>query len=230
MNKISFENRIKRLKLTCDLKDDDKVRHFHNGYEYLEIGGVKWATMNVGATRVTDYGLYFQWGDTQGCTADQVGSREGKKIFYWNDYKWTEDGGSTFTKYNSTVRKTVLEASDDAVTAVWGGNWRMPTKEDFDALRNNTTNEWKTNYQGSGINGILFTDRTDSSKKLFFPACGYCENGFVYGVGNYGFYWSSSLYSNNVRGARHFGFSKSGAKIYGSYRYCGFGIRGVLAE
>jgi hypothetical protein len=33
--------------------------------------------MNVGASSVTDTGLYFQWGDTQGYTASQVGSGEG---------------------------------------------------------------------------------------------------------------------------------------------------------
>ena len=29
-------------------------------HDYVEIGGIKWATMNIGATSVTDYGLYFQ--------------------------------------------------------------------------------------------------------------------------------------------------------------------------
>ena len=47
------------------------------GHDYVEIGGLKWATMNVGATGVTDYGLYFQWGDTQGYTASQCGSVQG---------------------------------------------------------------------------------------------------------------------------------------------------------
>ena len=51
------------------------------GHEYVEIAGIKWATCNIGANSITDYGLYFQWGDTQGYTADQVGSGEGKKFF-----------------------------------------------------------------------------------------------------------------------------------------------------
>lgn len=29
------------------------------GHEYVEIGGVKWATMNVGASSITDTGQYF---------------------------------------------------------------------------------------------------------------------------------------------------------------------------
>ena len=35
--------------------------------EYVDLGlSVKWANMNVGAESETDYGLYFQWGDTVG--------------------------------------------------------------------------------------------------------------------------------------------------------------------
>ena len=57
--------RIKRFSLSCTLNDNGTLRHFHNGYEYVEIGGIKWAVCNVGAKKPTDSGLYFQWGDTQ---------------------------------------------------------------------------------------------------------------------------------------------------------------------
>ena len=39
----------------------------NNGYDYVDLGlpsGTLWATMNVGASKPSDYGLYFQWGDT----------------------------------------------------------------------------------------------------------------------------------------------------------------------
>ena len=38
-----------------------------NDKAYVDLGltsGTLWATMNVGATSETDYGSYFQWGDT----------------------------------------------------------------------------------------------------------------------------------------------------------------------
>lgn len=86
-----------------------------NGHDYVEIGGIKWATMNVGANSVADYGLYFQWGDTQGYTASQVGSGEGQKYFGWADYKYgngtSSPGDTDMTKYNATDGKTVLELS-----------------------------------------------------------------------------------------------------------------------
>ena len=36
-----------------------------NGFDYVDLGlpsGTKWATMNVGASKPSDFGLYFQWG------------------------------------------------------------------------------------------------------------------------------------------------------------------------
>jgi len=38
------------------------------GHDYIEINGIKWATVDIGADSPTDAGLYFQWGDTQGYT------------------------------------------------------------------------------------------------------------------------------------------------------------------
>ena len=97
-------------------------------HDYVEIGGIKWATMNIGASSITDNGLYFQWADTQGYTAAQCGSGEGQKYFGWADYKYGAGGSITdpanITKYNSTDGKTVLDAEDDSATAAWGGNWK----------------------------------------------------------------------------------------------------------
>ena len=65
-------------------KDDSKVHYFgdpYNGHQYVEIGGLKWATMNIGASQPSDYGLYFAWGETQGYTAEQVGYGEGQRYF-----------------------------------------------------------------------------------------------------------------------------------------------------
>ena len=40
-------------------------------YTAIDLGlpsGLKWANMNIGAEKETDYGKYFQWGDTIGYT------------------------------------------------------------------------------------------------------------------------------------------------------------------
>jgi hypothetical protein len=204
------------------------------GHDYVEIGGLKWATMNIGANSITDTGLYFQWGDVSGYTAEQVGSGEGQKYFGWEDYKYgngTSDPGETgMTKYNSTDGKTVLDASDDAAQANWGGSWRMPTTAEYVALGTATTSAWTSSYQDSGVAGLVLTDKTDSSKVLFFPAAGLCLNGSVYSVGSYGYYWSSSVLSSNVQEAYNLYFSsKRVGWQYYDYRYDGFAVRGVAS-
>ena len=201
-------------------------------HDYVEIGGVKWATMNVGANSITDTGLYLQWGDTQGYTADQVGCEEGKKCFdlFWKDYKWTEDEGRTFTKYDGSDY-TVLEASDDAVTVAWGDNWKMPTREEYAALGAAVNTEWTADYQGSGVAGMICTDKNDGSKVLFFPACGLCSDGSVSNVNSYGIYWSSSLLSGNVQKAYRLLLYSGTVNWQTSLdRYVGLPVRGVLAE
>lgn len=201
---------------------------FINGHEYVEIGGKKWATMNVGANSVTDTGLYFQWGDIQGYTPGQVGSGTGKKYFSWTDYKYCDGTSSNITKYNSTDGKTVLEISDDVARANWGGyQWRMPTVADYVALGDAVNTVWTDNYQGSSVAGIICTDKTDSSNVLFFPACSYCYEGNVGDMD--GYYWSSSLYSSNVNYTYFLTISSKGTTWDWHYgeRQHGYPIRAV---
>lgn len=200
-----------------------------NGHDYVEIGGIKWATMNVGATSETDYGLYFQWGDTQGYTADQVGSGEGQKVFHYTDYKWSNNGSnSVFTKYNETDGKTVLDLEDDAARANWGGQWRMPTKEELQTFYDAVNAVWTTNYNGSGVDGLLCTDKTDSSKTLFFPAAGYGESHNVVDVGGNGNYRSSSLDAVGSQSVYYLFFDSGGIQDDSDVRFYGFSVRPVL--
>ena len=77
---------------------------------YVEIGGVKWATMNIGAETETDYGFYFQWGDTARYTSGQCGANTTsyKKPFSWQDCVLhngtTASTAASFTKYNNSKR------------------------------------------------------------------------------------------------------------------------------
>ena len=202
-------------------------------HDYVEIGGLKWATMNVGANSVTDTGLYFQWGDTQGYTASQVGSGEGQKYFGWADYKYgngtSSPGSSGMTRYNSSDLLTRLDIVDDAAHANWRGMWRMPTKDEYIALRNAVNTTWTTNYQGSGVAGLVCSAKTDSSKVLFFPACGYCLNGSVYNVGIQGYYQSSSRHSSRPTFAFYFRCANGQANFQDNdWRNYGYTVRGVI--
>jgi len=201
-------------------------------YEWVEIGGVKWATKNVGAKTITDYGQYFSWGGVNGFTADQVSGSCHSKRFNWADYEL--GSGSTvsdITKYTSSDGKTVLESVDDAATANMGSGWRMPTTAEYAALGNAVNTAWTADYQGSGVAGLVCTDKTDNTKVLFFPACGYCGYGSVSNVGSNGNYWSSSLTSVFVQYAYRLVFSQSNVvwqSDIDGFRYLGFPVRGVV--
>ncbi len=171
---------------------------------YVDLGlpsGLKWATINVGATAPECYGDYFAWGETEPYYVTPITypiSWKKDKGYALASYFDMEDEGSTFIKYNLSRGKTTLELEDDAARQNWGGNWRMPTKAEQDELMNtdNCTWEKKTNYNGTNVSGYLVTS-TKNGNSIFLPAAG-C---FVQGtsldyVGSDGLYWSSSLYEN----------------------------------
>jgi hypothetical protein len=204
-------------------------------HDYVEIRGIKWATMNVGAESVTDTGLYFQWGDTQGYTASQVGSGSGKKYFDCEGYKYSEmiddycDCSSL--KYNNSDELYTLESEDDGATVTWGGNWKTPSKTEFETLINSTTSAWTNSYQGSGVKGVILTDKTDSSKVLFFPAAGAADKDRIFADDTCR-YWSNYIAEDEYKiGEAWYFESWSGGTVVGfDSRYCGLLVRAVLDE
>ncbi len=163
--------------------------------EAVDLGlpsGIKWANMNVGATKPEEYGAYFAWGETSP-----------KTTYDWSTYKWCNGSYNTQTKYCTSSsygvvdNKTTLDPEDDAAAVNWGGNWRMPTKAEQVELANtnNCTWEWKTNYNGTNVNGYLVTSKKNSNS-IFLPASGCRDGSSLINVGLYGYSWSSSLYEN----------------------------------
>ncbi len=161
-------------------------------HEYVDLGlpsGTLWATMNVGANSPEEYGDYFAWGETTP-----------KDWYDWSTYQWWNGGTDAYalTKYcnNSefgyngfTDNKTELDPEDDAATANWGPEWRMPSLAQIKELYMNCTWVWTTQ---NGINGRLFTASNGAS--LFLPATGDRWMGEFKNVGSWGYYWSRELF------------------------------------
>ena len=192
--------------------------------EMVDLGllsGNKWAKCNLGANSEEESGLYYQWGDTVGYTKEQIGV---DKQFArdWSDYKFGVK--DAFTKYNSTDGKTVLDLEDDAVYAELGGNWKMPTLDDWRELYNNTSKEWT---QINGVNGYKLT--APNGNYIFLPAAGFGNDSSIGNEGLYGYVWSSSLYSIGAFYALHCCFFSD--QFYHDYnygdRYFGFSVRGI---
>ena len=70
----------------------------------------------------------------------------------------------------------------------------MPTKAEQDELRNTSYTTWTWTSQ-NGVYGYKVTSKINGNS-IFLPATGYRINSILYGVGSFGLYWSSSLYTD----------------------------------
>lgn len=202
---------------TINISTCDSI-HTPEGLEMVDLGlptGLKWANMNLGATSPEDYGSFFAWGETIV-----------KKPYNWSTYFDTTDDGLHFIKYKNNGGKTTLDLEDDAAHANWGGDWRMPTYEEFNELKDNCTWTWTTNYNDVGVSGYIVSSKTNSNS-IFLPAAGFYVNSSLLNVGKAGGYWSSSLYESSSTFAYYFGISLS--KVEWNYynRHYGYSIRPV---
>lgn len=215
---IQSENYIKPNISVCD---SEREVHYNSLFihEYVDLGlpsGTLWATENIKDSNGND--LYFAWGDTQGYMASQVGT---DKNFSYADYKFGTSN-SNLTKYNSTDGKTILESEDDAATVLWGENWCIPTKEQFQELIANTTTTWTTT---DGKTGITFTSTNGNS--VFFLAFGIAMDGEIYTIDNWGYYWSRSSYADYGAWCIYFRNDKKIVNTGSVTRYGGYTVRPV---
>ena len=133
----------------------------------------------MGATSPEQAGLYFAWGETQGYTGEQVEA---------SVRTFDED---TYLAGSAASISTDLTLEQDAAHVNLGGDWRMPTKAEFEELSNNCTFTWTDDYNGTGVTGDVITSKTNGNS-IFLPASGFCNYSSVDRVGSGGYYWSAS--------------------------------------
>ena len=206
------------------------VAHFAvimNGHAYVDLGlpsGMFWANCNVGADNPEDYGDYFAWGETQP-----------RDYYSWSTYRYCHGTSGTLTKYcnkssygyNGFIDNlTTLLSVDDAATANWGNEWRMPTQEEWQELFDNTTSTWTTK---NGVNGRAFTAANGNS--VFMPAAGSINGSSNINIGSDNYCWSSSLGTSYPYNARCISFSRSSASCTSQrYRFFGHSVRAVRSS
>ena len=175
-----------------------------NGYEYVDLGlSVMWATCNIGADSLEDYGNYYAWGET-----------ETKETY-------TSDNSVT---YGVEMDEFSGDAEYDAATANWGSPWRMPTSSEISELISDCTWTWTTL---NSVNGYKVTGTSGNS--IFLPAAGHRYSSLLDNAGSEGYYWSSSLGTVYTINAAHLLFDSSG--VYHNHfifsRYYGQSVRPV---
>ena len=221
----NWVNYASRLHSIDSYKERNEFTLATNGA--VDMGtSVKWAANNLGATKPEEYGGYYAWGETQT-----------KSNYNAYTYKWSngdiekltkycpEDGADYWDGEGTPDGKTTLDLEDDAAHANWGGTWRMPTDAEWTELRESCLWEWAT-YEGK--EGFNVYD-VGGGNSIFLPAAGRLLGTSTYNVGSRGYYWSSSLKTDNPLRAWYVDFYSSRAYRYydGSIRYVGLSIRPV---
>ena len=124
--------------------------------EAIDLGlpsGTLWASYNIGATKPEEYGDYFAWGETTP-----------KSVYNFSTYLYKrEEYDHTYTDIGRNISGT----NYDVAHIKWGGDWCMPTKEDFNELWTNCIHSWT---MVNGVKGMLFT--ASNGKSIFLPAAG----------------------------------------------------------
>lgn len=177
---IHIYNNTPATKYTVKFKAPANSETTIDGHDYVEIGGKKWATMNVGATTVagspeTAYGDYYAWGETVTYyTKVDFNNEDLKSSISWkgtniegahinnNKYQhnWPCYSGTNPFKEWSTApygADGVLNEGCDVAHSSWGSSWRMPTKADFDNLVKACCGSTSGYSEPAPDNGTIFT-------------------------------------------------------------------------
>lgn len=202
------------------------VSGIEGNYTYVDLGlesGTKWATYNVGATKPTECGDYFAWGEIK------PKEKYGPDTYTW--YNATADSVTKYctnSEYGDIDNNVLLEDDDDAVTANWGAAWRMPTNKQQQELKESCDWKWVENFNGSGVSGQLGTSLANGAT-IFLPAAGQRDGEILYYVGQHGFYWSSEINDFSPSGAYYYRLDENGV-YWGDYlgRENGNSVRAVL--
>lgn len=183
-----------------------------SSFNYVDLGlpsGLKWANCNLGASAPEKTGKYYAWGEVSE-----------KQSYNWGTYNYYKD--TALIKYTNSDMLSSLEPADDAARAILGSAWRMPTREEFAELYNNCTKEYKTQ---NGANGYRFTGPNGNS--IFVPMAGGREGEGLLSNGESGFYWVSTLYSEDTEYAWGFIVEPTSCYETSYYRMLGQTIRPV---
>ena len=131
-----------------------------------------------------------------------------------------------------------LEAADDAVNKILGGDWQIPTTEIWQALYDANTKMVNWEFYGNKgsetiVQGMKISKKDDSNTYIFLPAGGQVGRGnngtSFYYVNSEGCYWSGTAGDPNT-GAYRLNFSLSYQRVYpkGNFgRYYGYLVRPV---
>ncbi len=181
--------------------------------EAIDLGlpsGTKWASYNLGASKIEDYGCYFAWGET-----------EEKDRYKWSTYTLCDDGNE---RKCHNIGSDIAGTQYDVARQMWGGSWQMPDYDHWLELKGNTS------YSMTTINGVSCCKLTGpNGKSIYLPASGQFDDYRVVYDGSVGNYWSSSKYGESTAYMAFFTNESGGFLTWGNSNRCiGYTIRPVI--
>lgn len=164
-----------------------------SGHEYVDLGtGVLWAKMNVGASKESDFGNYYSWGELNS-----------KDSYAKNRYSLSFGDDTEYTEIvNGEIR---LKPAYD-VANQWNGEWRMPTKKEMMDLVQKCYWDYSSSPAGFYVyravrdgdgnailqNGNKVRDTTrPADERIFLPCAKYYHDTGLYNA-SYGYYWTAT--------------------------------------
>ena len=161
----------------------------------IDLGlSVKWASCDLGSLQPEVPGTQFSWAEVSPTSEEK-------------HFTFEKNGNTTF------VLSDISATDYDAAHVIWGGSWRMPTKEEWSELHSKCTIEeieTEFSYQGrsektkglkvTGPNGnSIFLPKNRYYGEGTYGGWGYCESQSLF------YYWSSTAtkgMSNNAEAVK----------------------------
>ena len=205
--------------------------------EAVDLGlSVKWASFDVGASMPGEVGYYISWGEIAPKTVQ----------YNWKNYSWTRGGYASLIKYNYNSEfgknpdyRVFLKKEDDIASVVYGGDWRMPTRNEIKELLE-AKFLTKTVERVGDVDCLRITS-SKTGQSIILPAGGQCwQKSDPSNCNRYGYFWSAELdYTTNPLMVENHDPSKAillllslvdgedFLRFSSSPRYCGENVRAV---
>ena len=185
---------------------DNYDNQFGDVADIVDLGlSVKWASWNIGASKIADYGGLYGAGDPTGLRTSTDP----------DDYYFKDGESICGTEY-------------DLAHVKWGSSWRMPTFEELKELRDLCV--WSAG-ELDGVKGNWV--KGPNGNYIFLPWAGNRKGSSTFsGEGVYGYYWSGDMgVSQHNYGYKDLDIKSGGVyQTDGAENYWGQSIRPVYAD
>ena len=193
------------LRPVLDRLEEEKVvtKGSVAGHDWVDMGlpsGIRWATCNVDASKPSQPGKHYAWGETTVKSS------------------YTEAN----SKYNGKTVKDIAGTADDVAAVKWGNGWRMPTREQMAELVRYSN--WK--YVQLDGRWVVRLTSVRNGEVIYLPATGAMDGTKVDEPNGCGNYWTST--PSGTMCAHDYIFGAALGEMGQAGRYYGFAVRPVL--